>query len=136
MTALTRNVAVYVVGSGEILKTLGGSDQFIAENTPAGCAVIDAPLGLNEHLNRVDESSETPTLVARTGFAFELPSEIALGAVVALDAPAGAVLAIDGEPMAEADDDGLEIEFASPGVFWAEITLWPYAPLRQRIRVD
>lgn len=135
MTPSSRNVAVYVVGRGEILKSLGGSDAFIALNTPEGCAVIDCPHGLNEHLTRVEETPE-PHLVAREPFAVALPDEVDLGAVVTLPAPVDAEVLIDGVLMGAADEDGLEVEFASPGRYLVEIALWPYAPLRKRVRVD
>ena len=132
----SRNVAVYVPGRGEIIKTVGGPDFFIAENTPEGCAVIDAPAGLNEHLTMVDESGPAPALADRPAFGFDLPSSLELGAVVTLAAPDGAVLLVDGETAGVADADGLEIEFASPGRYWVEVALWPYVPLRCRIEVD
>jgi len=132
----SRHVAVYIVGRGEILKTLGGSEAFVALNTPEGCAVLDAPLGLNEHLVMVDESGPEPVLVDRPTFGLILPEAVDLGEVVALAVPAGAALVIAGEPAGEADEAGLEIEFASPGRYWVQVELWPYVPLRARVMVD
>jgi len=136
VTALTRNVAVYVVGTGEIIKTLGGAASFIAQNTPEGCAVIDAPLGTAEHLVMVDETVTPPVLVPRPLLPVALPAAVELGAVLHLDVPSGVGVRVDGEAAGEADEVGLEIAFASPGRYLVEVHGFPYAPIRQRITVD
>jgi hypothetical protein len=136
VTALTRNVAVYVVGTGEILKTLGGAPSFIAQNTPEGCAVIDAPFGTAEHLIMVDETASPPVLAPRPVLPVVLPAAVELGAVLHLAVPAGVCVRVDGEDIGEADEEGLEIAFASPGRFLVEVHGFPYAPIRQRITVD
>lgn len=132
----SRNVAVYIPGRGEIIKTLGGPDAFIAQNTPEGASVIEAPAGLAEHLFMVDESGPAPVVAPRPAFGFALPTEVALGAVLSFPAPPGAELLLDGELAGLADGEGLEVEFASPGRYLFEVRLWPYVPLCRRVEVD
>jgi hypothetical protein len=134
--SLSRNVAVYVVGTGEILNTLGGQDAFIAMNTPEGCAVIDCPQGLAEHLMRVDEEADPPALVARSELAVDLPDAVELGDVLALDVPAGIAVHVDGHLVGTADEEGVEIAFEAPGRFLVQISGFPYAPVRKRVTVD
>lgn len=135
MSPTSRSVALYIQGRGEIIKTLGGPADFIVANTPAGCAVIDCPPGLNEHLIRVEETPE-PHLVPRAAFGAVLPATADLGSILSVGVPAGAEVSIDGIAMGAADEDGIEIEFSSPGHYLVEVTLWPFSPLRQRITVD
>jgi len=131
----SRNVGVYVVGTGEITGTLAGPDSFIAQNTPAGCAVIDCAPGIAEHLYRVDET-DPPSIISRIPLGIEITAAVDLGAVLSLDVPAGVVAKVEGHEVGEADETGLEIEFASPGVFTVEVGSFPYVPVRQRVVVD
>ena len=125
-------MAVYVTATGQLLKTVSGTPDLCEANIGPGEAGLLVESPVDEDREYVIDGERAP----RPAMSGSIPATASTGDVIALPVPPAARLLVDGEEILMADDDGLEIEFATMGEFMVEVMLWPYQTLRQFVRVS